>query len=205
MHFINNLKLKILRKKYRLMNRHNSTILVDYCDLSKIIVGKKTYGKISITDWSPIDTKLIIGSYCSIAPGVEFLLGGEHQINSISTYPFKVKMFGVEREAGTKGNIVINDDVWIGRDAIICGGVTIGQGAIVAAGAVVTKNIEPYAIVGGNPAHLIRYRFEENLRKRMCSINVEKLFDSFEESDIPFVYENLTEELLDKFLENKNI
>lgn len=59
----------------------------------------------------------------------------------------------------------MGDDVWIGENAIVCSGVTIGQGAIVAAGAIVTKDIEPYAIVGGNPAKVIKYRFNENIRK----------------------------------------
>ena len=204
MYLLGLLKLKIHRKKYRLKNLHNSTLLVNDCDLNKIVVGKKTYGKISITDWSNKDTKVYIGSYCSIAPGVEFLLGGEHQIMSISTYPFKVKSFGENREAGSKGNIIVKDDVWIGRNSIICSGVTIGQGAIIAAGSVVTKDVEPYAVVGGNPAHLIKYRFDENLRKCLCNIDLVKLFDSFTKNDIPLIYKNLTENVLNILLEKNN-
>ncbi|MDR2409142.1 MAG: hypothetical protein LBE13_13650, partial [Bacteroidales bacterium] len=75
--------------------------------IEKVIVGKKTYGALQVTDFSPLDTILKIGSYCSISPGVQFLLGGEHQIDSISTYPFKVKCFGYKYEAGSKGDIVI--------------------------------------------------------------------------------------------------
>ena len=197
---IHYLKLYLFRKRFRRLNQDNRTSIKNFCDLSKVIVGKKTYGQIHVTDWSPADTKLYIGSYCSIASGVQFLLGGEHQIKSISTFPFKVYEFGYAREAGSKGDIVVKDDVWIGYGAIICSGVTIGQGAIVAAGAVVTKDVEPYAIVGGNPAHFIKWRFDEECRKRLLGIDVVKLFDSFTKEDMPLVYEDLTEEVLMKIL-----
>lgn len=200
MGIINKLKFIFFKKKFRKLNKHNTTEISNYCDLSKIIIGKKTYGELHVIDWSPLNTKLYIGSYCSIAPGVQFLLGGEHQINSISTYPFKVKVFGYEREAGSKGNIVIKDDVWIGTNAIICSGITIGQGAIVAAGAVVTKDIPPYAIVGGNPAKIIKYRFDENCIKRLCSIDIVELFDKFTNENEKEIYEELTNEKLDSFL-----
>lgn len=194
--FINYLKFYLFRKKYRRINRHNYTLIMNYCDLSKVVVGKKTYGEIHVTDYSPADTKLYIGSYCSIAPGVQFLLGGEHQLYSISTYPFKVLSFGESREAGSKGNIVVKDDVWIGTNAIICSGVTIGQGAVIAAGAVVTKDVEPYAIVGGNPAKLIKYRIDRNLIKKMMDIDVEKLFDSFTKDKEKLIYSDLSDDIL---------
>ena len=197
------MKLYLFKKEYRRINSHNYTIIKNFCDLSKIVIGKKTYGEINITDWSSADTKLYIGSYCSIAPNVRFLLGGEHQIKSISTFPFKVMSFGETREAGSKGDIVVKDDVWIGEGAIICSGVKIGQGAIVAAGAVVTKDVEPYAIVGGNPAHFIKWRFDEECRKRLCGIDIVKLFDSFKKEDLDLIYTDLTEEVLDKLLEKK--
>lgn len=190
------IKFKLFQKKYRKLNSHNRTIIMNYCDLSKIVIGKKTYGEIHITDWSFLDTKLRIGSYCSIAPNVQFLLGGEHQINSISTYPFKVYEFGYAREAGSKGDIVVKDDVWIGINAIICSGVKLGQGCIVAAGAVVTKDVEPYAIVGGNPAKVIKYRFDENLRKKLCDINIVELFDRFDISQEKLIYSELNEKIL---------
>ncbi len=186
------------------MNAHNHTSIKNFCDLSKVVVGRKTYGEIYISDSSAFDTKLIIGSYCSIASGVQFLLGGEHNINTVSTYPFKVMCFGHKREAGSKGNIVIKDDVWIGQNAIVCSGVTVGQGAIVAAGAVVTKDVEPYSVVGGNPAKIIKYRFEEKLRERLKKTDVAKLFDKFEEKDIDKIYSELNEDLLDKIL-SRNI
>ena len=110
---ISYIKIKLFRRRYRKLNKHNDTCIIGYCDISKIQIGKKTYGPINVTDWSPSNHKLIIGDYCSIAPGVQFLLGGEHNINSISTYPFKVKCFGYDREASCKGDIIVKDDVWI--------------------------------------------------------------------------------------------
>lgn len=186
--FINRIKLYLFKRLYRKHNAHNETYIANFCDISRINVGKKTYGTLHVVDFTPEDVKLVIGSYCSIAGGVQFLLGGEHQINSISTYPFKVKVFGYKSEAGTKGSIIVKDDVWIGTNAIICSGVTIGQGAIIAAGAVVTKDVEPYAIVGGNPAKVIKYRFDEEIRKKLLGIDIVKLFDGFKEEDIKDIY-----------------
>jgi acetyltransferase-like isoleucine patch superfamily enzyme len=190
----------LFKRKWRKLNCHNETSPENYFRIEKVSVGKKTYGGLSIVDFSPFNTKLHIGNYCSISPGVQFLLGGEHQINSISTYPFKVKCFDFGREAGSKGDIFVGDDVWIGTNAIICSGVQIGQGAIVAAGAVVTKDVEPYAIAGGNPAKIIRYRFSEELRIKLSGIDLCELFDSFIKNDIDLIYTFLTEDTIKKIL-----
>ena len=194
------LMLKNFRRKFRMKNRHNFVSMMNMCDLSHVQVGRKSYGAISVIDFSPADEKLIIGNYCSIAGGTTFLLGGEHNLNTVSTYPFKVLCFGEEREAGSKGDIVVQDDVWIGQNAIICSGVTIRQGAVVAAGAVVTKDVEPYAIVGGNPAKFIKWRLEEKLRKKLEKIDVAELFDKFTEKDMDIVYSKLDDSILESIL-----
>lgn len=202
--FINRIKLYFFKRRYRKYNAHNETYIANFCDISRINVGKKTYGILHVVDFTPEDVKLVIGSYCSIAEGVQFLLGGEHEINTISTFPFKVKVFDYKSEAGTKGNIIVKDDVWIGTNAIICSGVTIGQGAIVAAGAVVTKDVAPYAIVGGNPAKVIKYRFDEEIRQRLAQISVATLFDIFTVEHLSSIYKRLDETILEKILEEYN-
>lgn len=199
------IKLYINRRLFRKNNTHNKVFLNNFCDISKIKVGEKSYGFINIISHSAIDTKLIIGNYCSIADNVRFLLGGEHKYDSISTYPFKVFSFGEKNEAGSKGNIIVKDDVWICDSAIICSGVTIGQGAVIAAGAVVTKDVEPYSIVGGNPAKLIKYRFDDTLREKLISIDLRKLFDSFNKEQIDLIYSKLNEDILNELLEKEKL
>ena len=111
--------------------------------------------------------RLLIGKFCMIASGVEFIMnGGNHLADAISTYPFAVFGNGWEgamesREYPYKGDTVIGNDVWLGYQAMIMPGLTIGDGAIVATRAVVTRDVPPYAVVAGNPARLIRYRFSE--------------------------------------------
>lgn len=108
--------------------------------------------------------KLIIGKFCQIATGVRFITNGSnHQMSGVSTYPFKV--FGkswanVPLDVKNKGDIVIGNDVWIGNSATIMQGIKIGDGAIIGTNALVTKDVEPYTIVGGNPAKEIRKRFD---------------------------------------------
>lgn len=127
-------------------------------------VGKYSYGKPTIV-WSNPDAQLIIGNFCSIAEGVSVFLGGNHRTDWITTYPFGhintnvFNKFNGDGHPATKGNVIIGNDVWIGADARIMSGVTIGDGAIIANNSHVVKNVEPYSIVGGNPARLIRYRF----------------------------------------------
>ncbi|AUM62296.1 CatB-related O-acetyltransferase [Spiroplasma monobiae] len=112
--------------------------------------------------------KLIIGKFCAIADDVKFLMNGSnHNMDGISTFPFAMfDEFGANHESLTKvnskGDTTVGNDVWIGYGATIMPGIKIGNGAIIAAKSVVTKNVEPYSIVGGNPAKLIRMRFDKN-------------------------------------------
>ena len=108
--------------------------------------------------------KLIIGKYCSIGSGAVFMMAGNqgHRSDWVSTFPFyyQANIFKASKNAYQKaGDTIIGNDVWIGSEAMIMAGITIGSGAIIAARAVVTKDVEPYAVVGGNPAELIKYRF----------------------------------------------
>ena len=200
MKLIQLIKLRILKKKFRARNKNNEVSINCLCDINNIKIGKKTYGTLNIVDWGIKNSKLIIGSYCSIADDVQFLLNGEHNLNTISTFPFKVKCFGQLKEAGSKGNIIINDDVWIGRNAIICSGINIGQGAVIAAGAVVTKDVPAYAIVGGNPARVIKYRFSENCIDKLLKINIVELFDNLTSNNLETIYTELNDDTIDNIL-----
>lgn len=112
--------------------------------------------------------RLVIGKFCSIAHGAKFLLNGSnHTLRSVSTYPFPVLKNEWQLDIpatdawDNKGDIIIGNDVWIGFEAVILAGVTIGDGSIIASRAVVKKNVAPYSIVGGIPAKAIRKRFTE--------------------------------------------
>lgn len=109
--------------------------------------------------------KLIIGKYCSIGSGAVFVMAGNqgHRMDWVSTFPFyfQANIFKASQNAYEKsGDTVIDNDVWIGSEAMIMAGVHIGSGTVVAARAVVTKDVPPYAVVGGNPAQVIKYRFD---------------------------------------------
>ena len=141
-----------------------------------VTVGRHSYGFPNVYAWNT-ETKLIIGQFCSIAEGVTFLLGGEHRMDWVTTYPFSAMgntWAGAELFLGhpaSKGDIVIGNDVWIGHGALILSGVRIGDGAVIGAGSVVNKNVEDYAIVAGNPAKFIRYRFDEGRRQELKELS----------------------------------
>lgn len=111
-----------------------------------------------------------IGDFCSIAENVIFLAGLDHPTNLVSTYPFKSYfMNGID--AISKGDIIVDDDVWTGYGATILSGVHISQGTIIAAGVMVTKEVPPYAIVGGVPAKILKYRFSKEIIQELLKIN----------------------------------
>ena len=121
--------------------------------------------------------KLVIGKFCSIACGTRFLFNcANHTLNSLSTYTFplyeewNLEKSNVVSAWDNKGDIIIGDDVWIGYEAVIMSGVHVGNGAIIAARAVVTKDVPPYTIVGGTPAREIRKRFDTDVIKRLLML-----------------------------------
>lgn len=131
-------------------------------------------------------------SYCSIANNVTFLLGKEHYTNHISSYPFKVMALDLgDLEAISKGDIIIDDDVWIGYGTTILSGIHISQGAVVAVGAVVTKDVPPYAIVGGVQAKVIKYRFEPEMIEELIKVDYSKLTKEQIEQHIDELYAGL--------------
>lgn len=142
-----------------------------------IEVGENTYGieHLSIHSWNS-DAKLIIGRYCSIADSVHVFLGGNHRLDWTTTYPFADETSdGSIRgnrtgHPATKGNVVIGNDVWIGSHASVMSGIKIGNGAAIAAYSHVVNDVPPYALVGGNPARVIRFRFPESTINRLLQI-----------------------------------
>lgn len=169
------LRRRRIEKEWRARNPHNKTRMICEFNMDNVHVGKYTYGDLFVQNFSS-EMHLWIGSYCSIAGNVTFIVCADHAVNNISTFPFKVQCIGTESaEAISKGDIVVEDDVWIGQNAIILSGVHIGRGAIVAAGAVVTKDVPDYAIVGGNPAKVIKYRFSDEIINELNAIDYENL------------------------------
>jgi virginiamycin A acetyltransferase len=172
--------------KFPLQNYDRLCFLKNIVKHPNIIVGDYTY----YDDFENVENfeknvkylfdfvgdKLIIGKFCMIASDVKFIMNGaNHLTDALSTYPFAVFGNGWEnamdgKKYPKKGDIKIGNDVWIGYNATIMAGVTIGDGAIIATNATVTKDVAPYTIVGGNPAKAIRKRFSEDVVAKLLEL-----------------------------------
>jgi acetyltransferase-like isoleucine patch superfamily enzyme len=164
------------------------------------LIGRFSYGEPTVLHWREKAT-LKIGSFSSIGPGVVILLGGHHRPDLITTFPFNVVFKEFSKILGhptSKGDVVIGNDVWIGTNALILSGVKIGDGAVVAASSVVTEDVDPYTIVGGNPARLIRKRFDQEtidklLKIRWWSWDIQRI-----KENVPLLLSNKVEEFIKK-------
>lgn len=155
-------------------------IVDHYIDARNHEIGEYTYGRPHVTFYEGHKGHLKIGKFCSIGPEVEIFINGYHNTKSVSTYPFSIMcMHDIEefkeidfdeKSVPYNKDVVIGNDVYIGERAIIMGGVTIGDGAIIAAGSVVTHDVKPYEIVGGNPAKHIRFRFTDEQIEKLLVI-----------------------------------
>jgi virginiamycin A acetyltransferase len=165
----------------------NLVFLKNFVKASNIIVGDYTYfddrryGPDKFEEYNVLynydfaKVKLIIGKFCAIAAETRFIMTGDHKLDAISTYPFPIFGHGWETafdifNLPVKGDIRVGNDVWFGYDSLIKGGVTIGDGAIIAARAVVVKDVPPYSIVAGNPAKVVKMRFDDKIIERLLQI-----------------------------------
>lgn len=159
---------------------HNPNIVVgDYTIYNDFVQDPTQFERNNVLYHYPVNgDRLVIGKFCSIACGAKFLLNSaNHTLISASTYPFPIfyEAWGLERSRVTdawdnRGDIVIGNDVWIGYEAVVLAGVTIGDGAIIGARAVVTRDVLPYTIVGGVPAKPIRKRFDERSIDKLLAL-----------------------------------
>ncbi|MBV7271830.1 CatB-related O-acetyltransferase [Clostridiaceae bacterium UIB06] len=156
-----------------------SIIVGDYTMYNDFVNDPIQFSRNNVLYHYPVNhDRLIIGKFCSIACGAKFLFNSaNHMLESLSTYPFPIffeewglDIKDVAKAWDNKGDIVIGNDVWIGYEAIILAGVTIGDGAIIGARAVVTKDVMPYTIVGGVPAKFIRKRFPSEIISTLLEI-----------------------------------
>lgn len=154
-------------------------IIGDYTMYNDFVRDPQDFQKNNVLYHYPVNhDKLVIGKFCSIACGAKFIFtSANHTMKSLSTYPFPIffEEWGLDVANITdawdnKGDIVIGNDVWIGYEAVILSGVTIGDGAIIGTRAVVTKDVPPYTIVGGVPARHIRRRFDEETVTRLMEL-----------------------------------
>ena len=173
------LELRKFSRKWRKNNKENSTNVERLFNMNLVSVGKCTYGNLYVLTFDD-RTKLTIGSYCSIAPGVKFILSADHYLHNISTYPFKSKILSK------------------GENEAIMSGVHIGQGSVIAAGAVVTADVLPYTIVGGIPAKVIKYRFSPEVIELLLKLDYSKLMDAMIRERIDDLYTSLEDKSPDE-------
>lgn len=172
---------------YPMKDYDKLVFLKNFVKASNIFIGDYTYfddprnGPEKFEEYNVLynydfsKVKLIIGKFCAIAAETKFIMTGDHKLDAISTYPFPIFQQGWEevydvKDLPVKGDLVIGNDVWIGYDSLIRNGVIVGDGAIIAARSVVVKDVPPYAIVAGNPAKVVKLRFDEETIQRLLRI-----------------------------------
>ena len=158
---------------WRKKNAHNWTQAVNRFPLEKVTVGVRTYGDICYRYFGNENEFLKVGSCCSIGGYVTFLGGGNHSFKFLSSFPFARHVYGLSTGSDSRGGIEVGDDVWIADGVLVLSGVRIGQGAVIAARSVVTKDVPPYAIWMGSGVK--KYRFDESVRNKLSCLDLTKI------------------------------
>ena len=188
-----------IKRYWKRINTHNRTSLgtisnkqaIQFIKNGGIVVGKNTYGVINVNYTCGNTEKLVIGDNCSLGR-CNFLLGRGHDYQRITTFPF------VDEPAISKGPIVVEDDVWIGDAAWILSGVTLKKGAVVGTGSIVTHDVPPYAIVAGNPAKVIKYRFPQEVIDKLLKFDLN--IDEFTDTQKKLLELHVTNENVDELI-----
>lgn len=153
---------------------HDEAVLWRLRRSGRVIFGEGTGGVPQIRDYILDDSRLIVGNYTSLAGGAVIMLGGYHGLDRVTTYPHRLVMglpgAGEDGIPEIRGDTRIGSDVWIGTESVIMSGVNIGDGAVVATGAIVMRDVPPFAVVAGNPARPVRWRFSEEQREALLRI-----------------------------------
>ena len=197
------LALKKHKREWRRRNPNNFTSAETMFIIDNVSVGDYTYGSLNIEHYYK-PAKLKIGKYCSIAKNVTFLLGGNHGSKAITTYPYGPRIYGQNVVGGTdkplkwKVDIIVEDDVWIGYDALILQGVTIGRGSIIGARSVVTKDIPPYSVYAGTK--IMKKRFSDEIIEKLMQIDYDKIKHHKSDSFESVWNEEITEENVDHII-----
>lgn len=187
-------------KKWTLQNTHNNVTPKNSFDMKRVKIGSYSYGALELFTYNSNNTNdiLEIGNFVSISSNVKFFLDEHHQSKTFTTFPLKSIFFGMQNfdDAISKGSIIIDDEVWIGANSTILSGVHIGKGAIVATGSVVVSNIPPYSVVGGVPAKIIKFRFDQELIDKLTIIKLINIPKTIIESNIEIFYKEINLEVI---------
>ena len=168
----------------------------------RVTMGRHSYGTPQIITFGGDATRLVIGHYVSIGHEVQFLLGGNHRVDWVTTFPIR-RVFGLpgagnDGHPSSKGDIVVGNDVWLGFGSRILSGVTIGDGAVIAAGSTITRSVRPYAIVGGSPARELKRRFNDAQVERLLRVEWWSWSDEKVCAEVGALCSNNIDEFLDR-------
>lgn len=192
------IKTIFFKRKWRKINSHNLTIANSLFNSNQVKVGKKTYGELNISLGTNPKRSVKIGSFCSIAPEVKFIIN-PHNYKFFSTWGWQIYEYHERNyEWEKKISIIVEDDVWIGTGATILGGAILHQGCVIGANTVVSCEVPPYAIYAGGK--IIKYRFSPEICKKLNQIDYSKIDQTVIDKIKGWHKEEITEDNVDDLL-----